>query len=75
MKHYNAVKVEVGSWRDFSRRLHDALELAQLDDESLRTELETEILAIEQELEKRSFTAMLSGGDFHVFMVGGMQRN
>lgn len=61
MKQYNAVKTDVETWRDFSRRLHDALELAQLDDESLRSELETETAAIEAELEKRSFTAMLSG--------------
>ena len=61
MKQYNTLKNEVESWRGFSQRLHEALELAQLDDESLRTELETEITAIEAELEKRSFTAMLSG--------------
>ena len=61
MKQYNNVKSEVESWRNFSRRLHDALELAQLDDESLRSELETELSSIEAELEKRSFTAMLSG--------------
>ncbi len=36
-------------------------ELAQLDDESLRPDLEAEISAIETELEKRAFTAMLSG--------------
>ena len=61
MKQYNAIKNEVDSWRSFSHRLNDALELAQLDDESLRAELETEISAIEAELEKRSFTTMLSG--------------
>jgi peptide chain release factor 2 len=61
MKQYNAVKVEVESWRGFSRRLHDTLELAQLEDEGLRSELDAEVSAIEQELEKRSFTAMLSG--------------
>ena len=61
MKQYTAAKSEVDSWRSFSRRLHDALELAQLDDESLRADLEPEISAIEAELEKRSFTAMLSG--------------
>ena len=49
------------SWRGFSRRLSDTLELAQLDDESLRAELEAEVAALETELEKRSFTAMLSG--------------
>jgi len=61
MKQYNAVKKEVETWRDFLRRLHDALELAQLDDESLRTDMEMEITTIEEELERRSFTAMLSG--------------
>ena len=61
MKQYNAIKAEVDSWRSFSRRLNDALELAQLDDGSLRSELEAEVATIEAELEKRSFTAMLSG--------------
>ncbi len=61
MKQYTTLKAEVESWRNFSRRLHDALELAQLEDESLRTELESEVVAIEADLEKRSFTAMLSG--------------
>ncbi|MCI0554309.1 MAG: peptide chain release factor 2, partial [Anaerolineae bacterium] len=65
MKQYNTLKNEVESWRSFSHRLHDALELAQLDDESLRAELETEISAIETDLEKRSFTAMLSGKHDH----------
>jgi peptide chain release factor 2 len=61
MKQYNMLKTEVDSWRSFSLRLHDALELAQLGDESLRSELEAEVSAIETDLEKRSFTAMLSG--------------
>ena len=53
------------SWRSFSRRIQDALELAQLDDESLRAELETEISVIETDLENRSFTAMFSGKHDH----------
>jgi peptide chain release factor 2 len=61
MKQYNALKAEVDSWREFSRHLQDTLELAQLDDESLRDELEIEVSGIEAELEKRSFKAMLSG--------------
>ncbi|HVF26298.1 MAG TPA: peptide chain release factor 2 [Anaerolineales bacterium] len=65
MKQYNPMKAEVDSWRTFSRRIQDALELAQLNDESLRAEMETEISAIEAELEKRSFTAMLSGKHDH----------
>lgn len=61
MKQYTTLKSEVESWRGFSHRLHDTLELAQLDDDSLRVELEAEVAAIEADLEKRSFTAMLSG--------------
>jgi peptide chain release factor 2 len=61
MKKYTALKKEVESWRVFSHHLNETLELAQLDDEGLRTELEEEISKIESELEKRSFTAMLSG--------------
>ncbi len=61
MKQYNTIKAEVESWREFLRHLQDTLELAQLDDESLRAELEPEISGIETELEKRSFKAMLSG--------------
>ena len=61
MKQYNTIKAEVELWRDFSRHLQDTLELAQLDDESLRAELETEVSALEDDLDKRSFNAMLSG--------------
>jgi peptide chain release factor 2 len=61
MKQYNILKAEVESWNAFSHRIQDAEELAQLDDESLRADLEAEISAIETELEKRAFTAMLSG--------------
>ena len=52
---------EIADWRGFERRLADALELAGMDDESMRGELETEIAEIETELGKRSFASMLSG--------------
>jgi len=55
------LREEVESWRGFERRIRDAQELASLDDESLRTELEAEVAVIEAELGKRSLTAMLSG--------------
>jgi peptide chain release factor 2 len=48
-------------WRGFEQRLNDATELAGLDDESLRIDLEKEISVLENELKKRSFTTMLSG--------------
>lgn len=61
IKKANALREEVESWGGFARRIQDAQELAQMEDESLREELEIEVERIEQELEKRSFTAMLSG--------------
>ena len=61
IKTANRLREEVESWSKFAHRIQDATELAQIDDESLRAELEQEIESIEKELEKRSFTAMLSG--------------
>ncbi len=61
MKAAAALREEVESWRKFRDHLRDLLELASLDDESLRGELERETTALEAELDKRSFTAMLSG--------------
>lgn len=52
---------ETESWRNFEQRINYVRELADMGDDSLRAELESEIVAIEQDLEKRSFTAMLSG--------------
>jgi peptide chain release factor 2 len=60
MKQYNALKSEVDSWRALSRHLQDTLELAGMGDESMLVDLESEISALEADLEKRSFTAMLS---------------
>jgi len=61
MKAVTALREEVESWRAFQRRMQDAAELARLSDESLRADLEMEVAAIEAELEKRSFAAMLRG--------------
>ena len=47
-------------WRTFERRIQDVRELAEMGDESLRSDLEGEVKKIDSELEKRSFTAMLS---------------
>ena len=60
-KNAATLRNEIEDRRAFERRIHDARELAEMDDASLRAELETEIAALETELEKRSFTAMLSG--------------
>jgi peptide chain release factor 2 len=55
------IRNQVDEWRLIERRWKDTDELARLEDETLRNDLEVEIAALEAELEKRSFTAMLSG--------------
>lgn len=54
------MRSELEDWRILQNRLTDSLELAGLDDDSLRAELEAETDALELELDKRSFAAMLS---------------
>lgn len=52
---------QIEDWRAFTQRIHEARELAALDDESLRPELEAEVQVIERELEQRALQTMLSG--------------
>ena len=61
MKKLSGLQEEVSSWRGFHQRVKDALELAQMEDDSIREELASETDALEKEAEKRAFTAMLSG--------------
>jgi peptide chain release factor 2 len=61
MKTVSGLRDEVEAWKTFKQRLHDLTELVQMDDESLRGELETEIYSLEAELDKRAFNTMFSG--------------
>jgi peptide chain release factor 2 len=61
MKRASGLREDVQSWRAFDQHLTDLIELAKLDDDSLRTELEGEVASVEADLEKRTFAAMLSG--------------
>ncbi len=61
MRQLADLREEVESWRQYQQRLQDALELAQLGDESLYEDLEREVQALEQEFEQRSLAAMFSG--------------
>lgn len=61
MKTMAALDQELKSWAILGTRLEDALELAALDDESLMEELKSEVTAVQEEIEKREFDAMLSG--------------
>jgi peptide chain release factor 2 len=61
MKKLARLREEVDDWRSLHQRVSDALELAQLEDESLRPDLESEIEGLEKELERRELKVMLSG--------------
>ncbi|MFN2126641.1 MAG: peptide chain release factor 2 [Anaerolineales bacterium] len=61
MKKMAVLRSEVESWGQLQSRIKDALELSQMEDESLIPELEREIQDIERELGRREFNAMLPG--------------
>ncbi len=61
MKKLSAVRDEVEDWQKLAHTIQDALELAEMGDESLRSELEVELEAIANEVDQREFTLMLSG--------------
>ena len=61
MKTISSLRDEVEGWTKLKQQVHDLIDLASLDDESLRADLEAEIQKVERDLEKRSFAAMLSG--------------
>lgn len=61
MKELSSTRDEVEDWQGLEQRIHEALELAQLEDESLRPDLEPELEVIEAEIGRREFTQMFSG--------------
>ncbi|MGB9798541.1 MAG: peptide chain release factor 2 [Thermanaerothrix sp.] len=61
MKRLAEVKEELESWDRLTLRVQDLLDLAQLEDESLRTEIEQEVEDIEHDLEQRELDILLSG--------------
>ena len=61
MKKMAALREEVEDWQHLRQRMLDALELARLEDESLRPELESEAEGLEREIERRELEVMLSG--------------
>lgn len=61
MKNLSDLRQEDQEWAALVQRIQDGIELAQMEDESLRLELEAEIEALENEIARREFIAMLSG--------------
>ncbi len=61
MKQLSDVKEEVDQWQSLRQKAADALELASLEDESLRQELENEMSFLESEIAREEFYAMFTG--------------
>lgn len=61
MKNLANLREELSDWLILRQRISDSLELAEMDDENLRVELERETAAIETSVAHHEFEAMLSG--------------
>jgi peptide chain release factor 2 len=65
MRDLARLRDELTAWREAERSLADALELAGLDDELLRGELETEVARLEERVGNLEFETLLSGPHDH----------
>jgi peptide chain release factor 2 len=61
MKKLADLRTEIEGWLTLQKRVQDTLELVELGDESLRSELDPEVDALEAEIAKRELTTKLSG--------------
>lgn len=61
MKKLADLRDELEGWMKLEKRITGALELAEMEDESLRPDLEAELSPIEKELEQRELSTLLSG--------------
>ncbi len=61
MKEIAELRDDLSELRSLKARIHDALELASMNDETLREELESEVKAIEAAVSYHEFEAMFSG--------------
>jgi len=61
MKRIAALRGDIDAWRGLEKRIADALELAELRDESLRADLEAETKTIEHLVDQRELRTLLSG--------------
>lgn len=61
MKKISELAGLLDSWKALKQKFQDIRELAELGEESYRTELETELSALEKELSQKELTSFLSG--------------
>jgi peptide chain release factor 2 len=61
MRQQSRLREEIARWQGIARQIDDALELAEMGDESLLDDLSAEVDALGQTVGKLSFEAMFSG--------------
>lgn len=61
MKKISSLREDLGQWDKLNNRINALLELAQLQDETLRSEIESEADQISQELDQLELSTLLSG--------------
>ena len=61
MKKINDLQSEINSWDQLSKKIADVRELAEMDDEAMREELESELNDIESECDSKEIATLLSG--------------
>lgn len=61
MKKISQLETEINQWENIQRKSNDLIELAQLDDEALRPDLEKELSEIQHDLVRMELDALLSG--------------
>jgi peptide chain release factor 2 len=60
MRKISRLRDEIDGWQGLKSRIDDALELASLDDESLRIDIGNELAQIETEVQRRELETLLS---------------
>lgn len=61
MKKISTLRDELGGWEKLSDKINSLLELSELQDESLRTEIKAELEPVEKELDQRELKTLLGG--------------
>ncbi len=61
MKKISTLRDELGGWEKLSAKIDSLLELSELQDESLRTEILAELEPVEKELDQRELKTLLGG--------------
>ncbi len=61
MRELTRLREQVGVWQSLSRSLSDNLELAELEDEGLYDELETEVMRLSADVAQLEFQTLMSG--------------